>query len=215
MPSFTHRIPGFILTEHTFQAPLDYTRPSGAQIEIFARAVVAPAKEKAGLPWLVFFQGGPGFAAPRPTIAYGWLERALQDYRVLLLDMRGTGLSTPVLTQTLAHLSPTEQAAYLRHFRADSIVQDAELIRREMIDPEQRWTVLGQSYGGFCVVHYLSAAPEGLEAALITGGVPPLDRPIDDVYQATVRRQLEHNRRYFQRYPEDQALANSDCRPPG
>src|ERR1019366_7398373 len=49
---------------------------------------------------------------------------------------------------------------YLAHFRADSIVADAEWIRREL--GVERWSVLGQSFGGFCAMRYLSAAPVGL-----------------------------------------------------
>jgi hypothetical protein len=36
-----------------------------------------------------------------------------------------------------------------------------------------RWSILGQSFGGFCCATYLSLAPEGLLEALITGGIPP------------------------------------------
>ena len=89
--SLTHRLPGLILTDHTFMVPLDHTIPDREQIAVFAREVVAAGRESACLPWLVFFQGGPGMASPRPTPNDGWLKRALQDYRVLLLDQRGTG----------------------------------------------------------------------------------------------------------------------------
>ena len=41
--------------------------------------------------------------------------------------------------------------------------------------------MLGQSFGGFCVLNYLSRAPEGLAEAFFTGGLPPLDRHPDDV----------------------------------
>lgn len=208
MRTLTHRLPGLVLTDHEFTVPLDHARPDGPTISVFAREAVAPQLERVDLPWLAFFQGGPGYQAPRPDSRSGWLKRALQEYRVLLLDGRGTGRSTPVTFQTLARLgSPQAQAEYLTHFRADSIVQDAELIRRELLGADGRWAVLGQSFGGFCVTHYLSAAPAGLREAIITGGLPPLDRPVDDVYQATYRRVLEKNRRYFERYPEDQPLA--------
>lgn len=204
----THCPPGLVLTGLEFQVPLDHARPGADLITVFARAVVAPDKEHADLPWLVFFQGGPGFPSPRPLARDGWLKRALQDYRVLLLDQRGTGRSTPLTFQTLAHLGqPQAQAEYLRHFRASAIVRDAEFIRRELIGETGRWSVLGQSFGGFCVTHYLSAAPEHLDAALITGGLPPLERPVDDIYKATYRRVLDRNRRYYERYPDDAALA--------
>ncbi|HJW83266.1 MAG TPA: alpha/beta fold hydrolase [Anaerolineae bacterium] len=201
----THRIPGLVLTDHEFSLPLDHARPGGERIAVFAREVVAPGKENADLPWLVFFQGGPGFGSPRPEGNSGWLKRATQEYRVLLLDQRGTtARSASISHQTLARPgTPQAQADYLKHFRADSIVQDAESIRRELIGADKQWSVLGQSYGGFCVVHYLSAAPGGLKEALITGGLPPLNRPVDDIYRATYRRAIEKNRLYYERYPED------------
>ena len=66
--------------------------------------------------------------------------------------------------------------------------------------------MLGQSFGGFTSLTYLSIAPEGLEAALITGGLAPVtNRPVDDVYGATWERLREANRRYFERYPDDRA----------
>jgi len=111
--------------------------------------------------------------APRPTAhpsVPGWLERALKDFRVLMLDQRGTGRSTPVAT--LKAMSPEEQAGYLACFRADSIVKDAEFIRNEL--GVERWSVLGQSFGGFCVLHYMSVAPGGLSEAFLTGGLPPV-----------------------------------------
>ena len=87
------------------------------------------------------------------------MKRALQDYRVLLLDQRGTGRSTPV-GPAITGEAPTAQADYLTHFRADSIVRDAEAIRPEL--GVERWSILGQSFGGFTSMTYLSIAPEGL-----------------------------------------------------
>jgi pimeloyl-ACP methyl ester carboxylesterase len=197
----THRAPAFVFGEHEFELPLDHSRPDGPSLTVFAREVVAAGKERDELPWLVFFQGGPGHESPRPLrlVEKSWLERALQDFRVLLLDQRGTGRSSPV--GELAGMAPEAQAEYLMHFRADAIVRDAELIRIEL--GVERWSVLGQSFGGFCVVAYLSQAPEGLAAAHVTGGLPPLERPPDEVYRATYRRTLAKNRAFYDRYPED------------
>jgi pimeloyl-ACP methyl ester carboxylesterase len=198
----THRIPGLVLREHAFELPLDYQCP-GPTISVYAREVVVPGKENADLPYLVFFQGGPGSGAPRPVSPTGWLGRALQDYRVLFLDQRGTGRSTPATAQTLAGFASAQaQADYLMHFRADNIVRDAEAIRRQLIG-DATWSILGQSFGGFCAMRYLSAAPEGLRHVLITGGIPSLWRPADDVYRATFRRVIDKNRQYYQRYPGD------------
>jgi pimeloyl-ACP methyl ester carboxylesterase len=134
----THRLPGLLLTDHEFQVPLDHKSPAGAQITLFAREAVAPRKRDQGLPWIVFLQGGPGGLSPRPRGRSGWLGRALQDHRVLLLDQRGTGRSTPQTRQTLAALpDAAAQARQLTHFRADSIVRDAELVRAALLGDEK------------------------------------------------------------------------------
>ena len=201
------RQPGTVLTDHVFAVPLDHSRPDGEQIEVYAREVVAVDKADAELPWLLFLQGGPGFGSPRPEGRDSWLDRALADYRVLLLDQRGTGRSSPANRQTLARLGSAQaQADYLTHFRADSIVLDAELIRRELTG-DVPWTVLGQSFGGFCAVTYLSFAPHGIREAFITGGLPGLAVTADDVYRHTYRTVLAKNAAHYERYPADVAQA--------
>jgi pimeloyl-ACP methyl ester carboxylesterase len=196
------RQPGTVLTDHVFAVPLDHGRPDGEQIEVYAREVVATDKADAELPWLLFLQGGPGFGAQRPTGRESWLDRALSDYRVLLLDQRGTGRSSPVNRQTLARFDPKTQADRLTHFRADSIVLDAELIRRELTG-DVPWSVLGQSFGGMCTVTYLSFAPHGVREAFITGGLPGLTVTADDVYRHTYRTVIAKNAAHYERYPGD------------
>jgi pimeloyl-ACP methyl ester carboxylesterase len=193
---------GLVLTEHEFDVPLDHSAPDGERLVVFAREVVDP--DGRDRPFLVFLQGGPGFEAPRPTrhpSSPGWLDRALREFRVLMLDQRGTGRSTPFGRAALSDRTPAEQAAYLTHFRADAIVRDAEHVREAL--GVERWSVLGQSFGGFCTATYLSIAPEGLREALVTGGLPPVGRPIDDAYRATYARMLERNDRHYDRYPGD------------
>jgi pimeloyl-ACP methyl ester carboxylesterase len=204
----TYRAPGVILTEREHSVPLDHARPDGPKITVFTREVATPDSQDR--PYLLFLQGGPGFEATRPTTPpTGWMKRALQDYNVLLLDQRGTGRSTPV-GSGIPGKTPEEQAEYLTHFRADSIVRDAELIRQELgVD---RWSVLGQSFGGFTSMTYLSIAPEALSEAFITGGLAPIGRPVDDIYRATYVRAIEKNKAYFDRYPEDRARAQEAFR---
>ncbi|MFE6400880.1 alpha/beta fold hydrolase [Streptomyces alboflavus] len=201
--SQSYRQPGVVLTDRRFSVPLDHDVPGGERIELFGRECVAAGREGAELPWLVYLQGGPGFGANRFSGKQAWLGRALRDYRVLLLDQRGTGSSTPANRQTLPlRGGPREQADYLAHFRADAIVRDCEAIRNEVTGGAP-WTVLGQSFGGFCATHYLSAAPEGLAAALITGGLPTLDGHADDVYRAAYPRMERKSLAHYARYPQD------------
>jgi pimeloyl-ACP methyl ester carboxylesterase len=201
----TYRQPGTVVTDHHFSVPLDHGRPEGDQIVVYAREVVAAAKAgDRSLPWLVFLQGGPGFAAQRPVGRSSWLDRALNDYRVLLLDQRGTGRSTRLTARSLARLGgAAAQAEYLARFRADSIVLDCELIRRDLLGPDEQWTVLGQSFGGFCTVTYLSFAPHGLREAMLTGGLPGLDTHADDVYRLTYATVAARNAAHYDRYPGD------------
>ena len=142
---------------------------------------------------------------------------------MLLIDQRGTGRSTPANRLTLAALgSPQAQADYLARFRADAIVADAELIRKK-ITGGRPWSVLGQSFGGFCTVAYLSQAPDGLREAFVTGGLPGLDTTADDVYRRTYQMVAAKNREHYERYPQDverarrvaRALAEAPARLPG
>ncbi|MFJ8362168.1 alpha/beta fold hydrolase [Streptomyces sp. NPDC093984] len=199
----SYRQPGIVLTDRRFTVPLDHDDPDGETIELYAREVVASDKADDDLPWLLYLQGGPGFGAHRFIGKQAWLGRALEEFRVLLLDQRGTGASTPAGRQTLPlRGGPREQADYLTHFRADSIVRDCETIRPQVTGGAP-WTVLGQSFGGFCTVTYLSTAPEGLRAALITGGLPALDAHADDVYRAAYPRIERKVAAHYARYPQD------------
>ena len=203
-PVSIDKFPGMICRGYAFDAPLNYADPAGATISIFAREVVALENVgKSDLPWLFFLQGGPGFQAPRPEGLSGWLKRAAKEYRVLLVDQRGTGLSTAV-TEQLPSLYPTAplQFNYLQHFRADNIVRDCELIRKSLCHGK-KVTLLGQSFGGFCSTTYLSMAPEGLSGAILTGGLPPLVDDADEVYRQTYRELIKKNQLFYKRYPED------------
>ena len=73
-------------------------------------------------------------------------------------------------------------------------MHDAEFIRRELVGPDETWSVLGQSFGGMCVVHYLSVAPHGLREAFITGGLPGLTATAMDNYPRTYRRRGQERR---------------------
>jgi len=200
MTERTYKVPGAVLTEREHSVPLDHANPSGPKITVFSRELAAP--DGRDRPYLIFQQGGPGGEATRPTAPpSGWQKRAIADYRVLLIDQRGTGRSTPV--GDIPGDTPEAQARYMTYLRADSIVRDAELIRKELgVD---RWSILGQSFGGFCTLTYLSIAPDGLREAFLTGGLSPIGRSPDDVYSATWKRAIQLNEFHFARYPEDRA----------
>ena len=118
----------------------------------------------------------------------------------MLLDQRGTGRSTPVSSPSTSPptgLSAAHQAAHLTHFRADEIVNDCELFR-EFLGANQ-WTVLGQSFGGFTTLHYLSTHAGSLAGAIITGGLSAVRRPVDDIYAATWQIMIGKSETYYRR----------------
>jgi pimeloyl-ACP methyl ester carboxylesterase len=198
---------GTRITDHWFSLPLDHARPGGPRIRVYAREYVArdQVRRAAELPWLLFLQGGPGGKGVRQSRLGGWLKEAAKTFRVLMLDQRGAGLSTPANRHTLPGLgTPEEQAEYLVHFRAPSIVQDAELVRLAL--GSGPWTVFGQSFGGFCTLSYLSWRPEGMARALLTGGLAPLDGHAERVYRATYARMRARNLEYFARFPGDRLV---------
>ena len=97
-PVLRRRMMDLTLEEHTLTVPLVWSDPADTRtIDVFASVVTREGGED--LPYLVFLQGGPGSEAPRAMHAPAspaWLDQALAHYRVVMLDQRGTGRSTPV-----------------------------------------------------------------------------------------------------------------------
>jgi pimeloyl-ACP methyl ester carboxylesterase len=207
------------VSELLFEVPKDYGNPSLGTLQLFARSVARYEKPAAPLaddelrkksqkPWFVYLQGGPGCACAAPQSSYITNTVLDKGYQMLYLDQRGTGLSTPVSAATLALQGDAHrQADYLKLFRADSIVKDCEAIRKTLTEdypPElKRWSIFGQSFGGFCVLTYLSKYPNGLREAFTSGGLPPIGRSADQVYKATFQKVIERNKEYYFKYPED------------
>ncbi|WP_375388601.1 alpha/beta fold hydrolase [uncultured Amnibacterium sp.] len=202
-----YTMPGLHVRDHEVTVPLDWSSPDdGATITVFARELTAAHRRHEDLPLIVFLQGGPGGKSPRPVDASGWVGVLLERHRVVLLDQRGTGRSTRLDAARMASFATAEEgAAYLARFRADSIVRDAEHLRTTVYGG-RRWSTFGQSYGGWITLEYLSTAPEGLAASMITGGLPSLHPDAADLYRRTYPRALAKNRRYEQRYPGDTAV---------
>ncbi|MEP7763453.1 alpha/beta fold hydrolase [Sanguibacter sp. 25GB23B1] len=200
----SYTVPGMHVTDREVAVPLDWSDPSGARtLTLFVRELVAPARRHEDLPLLVFLQGGPGGKGPRPTGPDGWVGQMLATHRVVLLDQRGTGRSSAVRGAHMAALgSPAEQAEFLTRFRADSIVADAEHVRRSVYGG-RRWESLGQSYGGFITLTYLSQAPLGLAACYVTGGLPSIRPDAHEVYRRTYPRTEAKNARFRNRFPHD------------
>jgi pimeloyl-ACP methyl ester carboxylesterase len=193
-------VPGFYIEDKAIDVPLCWSDP-GETIEVFWREVCLPQKRGEELPLLVFLQGGPGGEGPRPMPGSGWLPEAVQHYRVLLPDQRGTGRSTRVEGEGI---SADTLACYL----ADSVIRDFEHIRQTVYGG-QAWTTFGQSYGGFLTLAYLSLFPQGVNAALVAGGIPGLPPDPKQVYSRTFPRAKRKSELFYERYPQDVELVGA------
>lgn len=204
---------------------------------------------------VLYLQGGPGFGAPTPVSGLGlgegssWAATALDTYsRVVLMDQRGTGKSTPITKQTLERKFPNlflldrqdgggasiddfaeshpEQVGrvktavgqatdYLAQFRADNIVKDAEEIRDALLLPTKSenprpWgCALGQSFGGFCMMTYLSQVDNPPQVCLLTGGIAPMLTPTQEAYDSLWNKVQERSLRFYEQYPGDVTLVNN------
>lgn len=186
--------------DHWVDVPLDWSDPESRTIRVFAREVVDATRRDDDLPLMVFLQGGPGGKSPRPLGNDGFLASAIKRFRVILPDQRGTGRSTPLAGHDLAELSPGEGAHLLALHRADAIVRDFEALRQHCF-AGRPWVTLGQSYGGFLTLHYLSVAPEAIVASAITGGLPAIEPDPAEVYARTFPRIEAKNREFQARFP--------------
>jgi len=132
------------------------------------------------------------------------------------LDNTDTDDSSPAMQLTSAKFNKAlaETTEYLTNFRADSIVRDAEWIKQTLISftadvqqdyiGAQPWgAALGQSFGGFCIMTYLSSVLDPPKVCLFTGGIAPMNTPIREVYDRLWCRVRERNLRYYEQYPGD------------
>ena len=214
-------VPGLCVEDHSIAVPVDWgganpadvlrsglakDGPDGspATLGLFYRVLCAPEHVHDDLPLLVFLQGGPGGQCPRPLGPSddGWIAEAVRHFRVVLPDQRGTGRSSRIDAQSVAGMDARAAADYLKLFLADSIVRDFEYLRLKAFGGA-RWASLGQSYGGFLTLTYLSLFPHGLAASFTTGGIPHVPADVAEVYAHTFPRMMEKTRRYYERYPQD------------
>ena len=184
-------------------------------LKLFYRVVCAPENADRELPLLVYLQGGPGGESPRPISGSdgGWLPDALKRFRVVLPDQRGCGRSSRVDGAVISAVGERAAAAgadparaqadFLKRFLAGSIVRDFEYLRLAAFGGAP-WVALGQSYGGFLTLTYLSFFPEGLAAGLVCGGIPHVPGTAEEVYAHTFPRMAQKTRSWYARYPGDE-----------
>ena len=206
--SWSSSTTGLLTRDHHLSVPLDRSgqadpAPDGtSSITVYAREISVAGIDPLSRPPLVFLQGGPGCEAPRPSAdaGLGWIGAILEHHRLILIDQRGTGASSPVDRPDAAG-APAATARLLTHLRVDEIVEDCEDLRRCL--GLERWSLLGQSFGGFCVTRYLSEHAESLETVYIAGGLPAVGHSIDEVYSLSYESMRVKSEEYYSRYPRD------------
>ncbi|CAK7221502.1 hypothetical protein SEUCBS140593_004591 [Sporothrix eucalyptigena] len=162
-------------------------------------------------PIAVYLVGGPGSDNP-PTS-----HKALNDFylgkgfQILYMDYRGTGSSNLLMGDNVADkpilegLDSSGQAKMLSLFRQDNIVRDLEAVRTSLVKDSKitsakKWTLIGQSYGGWVSFTYLSFYPQALNMVIVTGGIPPVGQSAETVYKHTYKTVINACDTFYNKY---------------
>lgn len=140
-----------------------------------------------------------------PAASSDWIDQELNGYVK----------SHPGLAEKV-QVSLKEASDYMANFRADNIVIDAEAVKDALLLPMDEnegedtevtprpWGAsLGQSFGGFCMMSYLSIVKNPPKICILTGGIAPMLTNVDDVYSSLRERVKERNLKFYDRYPGD------------
>lgn len=131
------------------------------------RVWFAAAGARDGVP-VVVLHGGPGSGSQPGALRLFDLSR----FRVVLVDQRGTGASTP-------HGS-------VRHNRTDYLIDDLEAIRARL--GFERWGVLGGSWGASLALAYAGQCPQSVTGVVLRGLFLTSGREIRALFVSSRRR---------------------------
>jgi proline iminopeptidase len=131
------------------------------------RVWFAVAGARDGVP-IVVLHGGPGSGSQPGVLRLFDLSR----FRVVLVDQRGTGESTP-------HGS-------LRHNRTDYLIADLEAIRARL--GIERWGVLGGSWGAALALAYAGQCPQAVTGVVMRGLFLTSAREVRGLFTTSRRR---------------------------
>ena len=174
----------------TLRVPLDRGGRVGGTLDL---EVAVADNRNAPRGVLLFLTGGPGQPGTPaiPRIAQR-LASVLREYRLVMIDQRGTGgtaidcprLQAQVGTSDIA--APTSAAVRdcagrLGNRRSDyttaDTVADLDALRRAL--HADRWTIDGVSYGTFVAERYAVAHPRAVRALVLDSVVPHVDPQVD------------------------------------
>jgi pimeloyl-ACP methyl ester carboxylesterase len=180
----------------TLDVPLDR---SGRVPGTLRLNVAAAENAKAPRGVLLFLTGGPGQpgvqaiqrVAPR-------VAPVLSDYRLVMVDQRGTGGTAIRCPQLQAQVGTSDiavpSAAAVRAcaaklgrtrglYSTDATVADLDDLRRAL--GASTWTIDGVSYGTFVAERYALAHPKNVRALVLDSVLPHVDPQADDALYLT------------------------------
>ena len=128
---------------------------------------------------IVVLHGGPGFDHQQ---FLPYLGELASDYKVILFDQRGTGLST----------GPVDSAS----ITIDTFISDIEAVREAF--GIEKMNLVGHSWGGILAMHYAVRHPENLKSLILCSAGASVDCFTD------MRAQIQRARP-----PEDTELLES------
>lgn len=184
--------------------PIDYAHPDGMKIDIFYRLIPVAgfSPDDPTHPIVVVVNGGPGLPSSvyrRMAFDYGDRRQVSEadardrilnlekQYRVLLIDQRGTdGLSAP-LDLDNASILPEVIAKY---FDSDEVARDHERVINQVIPSGEAFYMIQQSYGGQVGIKYLQLASRMPRGMIFASSALPFNDPFQMHLQ---RRQSQHD----------------------
>lgn len=176
--------PGF--TCSTLTVPLDRT---GRIKGTLALNVAAADNADAPRGVLLFLTGGPGQpGVPLIARVAGRIAPVLRDYRIVMIDQRGTG-GTAIICPRLQEEAGTSDIAVPSvaavkqcaasigkrrpYFRTADTVEDLDALRRAL--GAKTWVIDGVSYGTFVAERYALAHPAAVKALVLDSVLPHAD----------------------------------------
>ena len=159
------------IVEHKFErrgfveVPFDYHRPEGPWLKIFYRLIPSLnlRADDTLVPIMVVVNGGPGLQSGLyqnyeldytndEEVLKSRLYQLRKNFRILILDQRGTnGYSAP-LDLLDPHINPNIIA---RYFDSDEHAWDHHAVIQAVIPSDQDFYMIAQSYGGQIGMHYM------------------------------------------------------------
>lgn len=170
-----------------FSVPEDHhNQRDSAQVHLFVLIILADAP--AGKSPLLHLTGGPGDAAS-DELAF-WLESILhQEYDIILVDQRGTGLSQPSLDCPEAYrregwlLACRErlqnEGVALSAYHSLAIVWDMRALLDAMA--LEQVNIYSHSFGSRLALLLARVAPESIRSLTLDGAYPPARSAVADM----------------------------------